>query len=43
VIAERLYARGALAALANTVDVWRAICERFQATKMKKLSKIKQG
>ena len=42
-IAERLYARGALAALANTVDVWRAICERFQATKMKKLSKIKQG
>ena len=26
-----------------TVVVWRAVCERFQATNMKKLSKIKQG
>ena len=32
-----------LAALANTVDVRQAACERVQATKMKKLSKIKQG
>ena len=36
-------ALSALAALANTVDVRRAACERVQATKMKKLSKIKQG
>ena len=33
----------ALAALANNVDVRRPVCERFQATKMKKLSKIKQA
>jgi len=31
-----------LLALANTVDV-RAVCERFQATKMIRFSKIKQG
>jgi len=34
---------GCRMSLANTVDVRRAACERVQATKMKKLSKIEQS
>jgi len=31
-----------LAALANTVDGWRAVCKSFQATKMKSYLKLKR-